>query len=97
MQEFLFRTSDFRIRFLGRLPQCHRRAPRIRCSRALALVTTALWLWPWSHLGIAAAGKLVSWKIMMTAPVARTRVRAHEEIRACHARDFPGRKHFNQP
>jgi hypothetical protein len=27
---------------------------------------------------------------MVTALVARTRVRAHDEIRACHARDFPG-------
>jgi hypothetical protein len=28
--------------------------------------------------------------MMVTSLVARTRVRAHDEIRACHARDFPG-------
>jgi hypothetical protein len=33
----------------------------------------------------------------MTAPVARTRVRAREETRACHPETSPGRKQFNQP
>src|SRR5262249_50285818 len=35
-------------------------------------------------------GRIGCWKIMATALVVRTRVRAQEEIRACYARDFSG-------